>query len=245
MSLLYVSGDRLPDQILGESGLFESGLFESAGPDEAESLAAEFETVDAHRRTVLFREGDPGDYLYVLLSGKVKLGRHATDGREGLLALVGPGEQFGDVELFDGGPRVTTATVVADARLARLHKTALYRWIAQHPDVAERLLRVVARRIRGNRSTVHDRLFSDVPGRVAGQLIQLASQFGVAEDGATRVVHDLTQTELAQFVGASRESVNKVLAHYASRGWVRLEHKCIVILDDAPLARRAQHKRRR
>jgi CRP/FNR family cyclic AMP-dependent transcriptional regulator len=181
----------------------------------------------------------------VLLTGKVKLSRRAGDGREGLLALVGPGEAFGEVEMLDGGPRTTTATVVADARLARLSKTALYRWIAHRPEVSEQLLRAVARRIRGNRATVHDRLFSDVPGRVAGQLIQLANQFGVAENGATRVVHDLTQTELAQYVGASRESVNKVLANYASRGWVRLENKCIVILDDAPLARRAQHKRRR
>ncbi|WP_433205971.1 Crp/Fnr family transcriptional regulator [Dactylosporangium sp. CS-047395] len=223
----------------------DSTLFSTLDPDAADDLAAEFETVDAARRTVLFREAEAGDSLYVLLSGKVKLSRRSSDGREGLLALVGPGEPFGEVELLDGGPRTTTATVVADARLARLSKTALYRWMARHPGVAEQLLRIVARRIRGNRATVHDRLFSDVPGRVAGQLIQLANQFGVAEDGATRVVHDLTQTELAQFVGASRESVNKVLANYASRGWVRLENKCIVILDGAPLARRAQHKRRR
>ncbi|MER7277029.1 Crp/Fnr family transcriptional regulator [Dactylosporangium sp. NPDC000244] len=222
-----------------------TALFESLDPVAAEDLVAEFETVTAGRRTVLFRESEAGDSLYVLLSGKVKLSRRSSDGREGLLALIGPGQPFGEVELLDGGPRTTTATVVADARLARLSKTALYRWMAQHPEVAEQLLRVVARRIRGNRATVHDRLFSDVPGRVAGQLIQLAHQFGVAEGGATRVVHDLTQTELAQFVGASRESVNKVLAQYASRGWVRLENKCIVILEDAPLALRAQHKRRR
>ncbi|WP_433046613.1 Crp/Fnr family transcriptional regulator [Dactylosporangium sp. CS-033363] len=223
----------------------DSTLFSALDPEAAADLADEFETVDAARRTVLFREAEAGDSLYVLLSGKVKLSRRSSDGREGLLALVGPGEPFGEVELLDGGPRTTTATVVADARLARLSKTALYRWMALHPGVAEQLLGLVARRIRGNRATVHDRLFSDVPGRVANQLIQLANQFGVAEDGATRVVHDLTQTELAQFVGASRESVNKVLANYASRGWVRLENKCIVILDGAPLALRAQHRRRR
>ena len=97
----------------------------------------------------------------------------------------------------------------------------------------------------GTAPAVDDRLFSDVPGRVASRLIQLAQSFGVVEDGNTRVVHDLTQSELAQFVGASRESVNKVLADYAGRGWLRLEHKCVVILDNAPLARRAQRGRRR
>ncbi|WP_238006662.1 Crp/Fnr family transcriptional regulator [Dactylosporangium sp. AC04546] len=233
---------------LDMSGLFdtpEADVVDAVGTAEIGAVPPQFETVTAERRTVLYREGDTGDYLYVLLSGKVKLSRSASDGRECLLSLLGPGEQFGELELIDGGPRVTTATVVADAQLARLGRTALHRWMAQRPDIAEHLLLVVARRIRGNRATVDDRLFSDVSGRVAGQLIQLADQFGVAEEGGTRVVHDLTQTELAQYVGASRESVNKVLAQYASRGWVRLENKCIVILDNAPLARRAQHKRRR
>src|SRR5258705_3333215 len=154
-----------------------------------------------------------------------KLTRGPRDGREGLMGLLGPSDQFGELELLDGGPRITTATVVSDARLAFLPKTVLDRWITQCPHVAEQLLRVIARGIRGHRATVDDRLFSDVPGRVAGRLIQLAHRFGVVEDGNTRVVHDLTQTELAQFVGASRESVNKVLAEYSSRGWVRLEHQ--------------------
>ncbi|GAA3452127.1 Crp/Fnr family transcriptional regulator [Dactylosporangium matsuzakiense] len=239
LTVLESRATSLDSRVLG------AALLDHVGAEAADDLAAEFETVEAGRRTVLFREGEPGDRLYVLRSGKVKLSRRSSDGREGLLALVGPGEPFGEVELLDGGPRTTTATVVADARLAQLSKTSLYRWMGRHPQVAEQLLQAVARRIRGNRATVHDRLFSDVPGRVAGQLMQLAYQFGVVENGTMRVVHDLTQTELAQFVGASRESVNKVLAHYASRGWLRLENKCIVILDDAPLARRAQHKRRR
>ena len=97
----------------------DSTLFNTLEPAAAEALAAEFETVEAARRTVLFREAEPGDSLYVLLSGKVKLSRRSSDGREGLLALVGPGEPFGEVELLDGGPRTTTATVV----LARLPVT--------------------------------------------------------------------------------------------------------------------------
>src|SRR5689334_22779317 len=114
-----------------------AGLFDEADSDAADSLAQEFETIDVPRRTALFCEGEAADYLYVLLSGKVKLSRRSRDGREGLLALLGPAEQFGDVELLDGGPRVTTATVVADARLARLHKTALYRWLSARPQAAE------------------------------------------------------------------------------------------------------------
>ncbi len=225
--------------------LRSTDLFRSVDPDSAAALAAEFETVHAERGTVLFAEGDPGDRLFIVLHGKVKLSRRSRDGREGLMALLGPTDHFGEFELLDGGPRVAGATVVSDARLAVLPKPVLDRWVTHHPHVAEQLLRVIARGIRGHRAAVDDRLFSDVPGRVASRLIQLAHRFGVAEDGNTRVVHDLTQSELAQFVGASRESVNKVLAEYANRGWLRLEHKCVVILDNAPLARRAQHGRRR
>jgi len=225
--------------------LRSTDLFRSIDPGSAAMLAAEFDTLHAERGTELFAEGDPGDRLFIVLSGKVKLSRRARDGREGLMALLGTGDHFGEFELLDGGPRVTGATVVSEARLAVLPKPVLDRWVTHHPHVAEQLLRVVARGIRGHRAAVDDRLFIDVPGRVASRLIQLAHRFGVAEDGNTRVVHDLTQSELAQFVGASRESVNKVLADYAGRGWLRLEHKCVVILDNAPLARRAQHGRRR
>jgi CRP/FNR family transcriptional regulator, cyclic AMP receptor protein len=245
MVLTFPSRTTAAAAVTAEPVLRSTDLFRNIDPDAAGALAAEFETIRAERGTVLFAEGDPGDRLFIVLSGKVKLSRSSRDGREGVMALLGPTDHFGDFELLDGGPRVVGATVVADARLAVLPKPVLDRWIAYHPYVAEQLLRVIARGIRGHRAAVDDRLYSDVPGRVASRIIQLAHRFGVVEDGVIRVVHDLTQTELAQFVGASRESVNKVLADYAARGWLRLEHKCVVILDNAPLARRAQHGRRR
>ncbi len=85
-----------------------------------------------------------------------------------------------------------------------------------------------------------DMIFTDVPGRVAKALLQLAQRFGAVEGGQLRVTHDLTQEELAQYVGASRETVNKALADFASRGWVRVEGKSVVILDRERLTRRAR-----
>jgi CRP-like cAMP-binding protein len=102
------------------------------------------------------------------------------------------------------------------------------------------LLRVVARRLRRTNTTLADLIFVDVPGRVAKQLLQLAQRFGSVDAGQLRVTHDLTQEELAQLVGASRETVNKALADFASRGWLRLEGKRVVILDRERLARRAR-----
>jgi CRP-like cAMP-binding protein len=223
-----------------EEILRRAGIFQGVDPESVEALAGEFEIVDAARGTVLFREGDPGDSLFIVLSGKVKLGRRSPDGRENLVAIYGPSDQFGELSLFDPGPRTATATVVTDARLAKLPKAALQKWATERPQIAMQLLRVVARRLRRTNTMLADLIFVDVPGRVAKQLLQLAQRFGSVDGGQLRVTHDLTQEELAQLVGASRETVNKALADFAQRGWLRLEGKSVVILDRERLARRAR-----
>ena len=112
--------------------------------------------------------------------------------------------------------------------------------IESHPEVGERLLHVLARRLRRTNDSVADLIFTDVPGRVAKQLLQLAQRFGTQEGGAMRVTHDLTQEEIAQLVGASRETVNKALADFAHRGWIRLEGKSVLISDSERLVLRAR-----
>lgn len=220
--------------------LARAGLFQGVDPEAAEALAGSFEVVDTPRGTVLFSEGDPGDSLYIVLSGKVKLGRRSSDGRENLVAVMGPSDQFGELSLFDPGPRTATAIAVTDTRVAVLPKQALVQWISQRPEIGLQLMRVIARRLRRTNTMLADLIFVDVPGRVAKQLLQLASRFGSVEGGQLRVTHDLTQEELAQLVGASRETVNKALADFASRGWLRLEGKSVLILDRERLARRAR-----
>jgi CRP-like cAMP-binding protein len=220
--------------------LRRAGLFQGVDPDAVEALSNEFEIIEAPRGTTLFHEGDPGESLFIVLSGKVKLGRRSSDGRENLVAIMGPSDQFGELSLFDPGPRTATATVVTDARVARLPKAALQKWVQDRPQIAMQLLRVVARRLRRTNTMLADLIFVDVPGRVAKQLLQLAQRFGSIDNGQLRVTHDLTQEELAQLVGASRETVNKALADFASRGWLRLEGKSVVILDRERLARRSR-----
>ncbi len=181
-----------------------------------------------------------GDRLYIILSGKVKLGRNAPDGRENLLAIMGPSDMFGELSVFDPGPRTSSATAVTDVRLATMDRGALRDWINKRPEIAEQLLRVLARRLRRTNNNLADLIFTDVPGRVAKALLQLARQFGQQEGAHLRVTHDLTQEELAQLVGASRETVNKALADFQHRDWLRLEGKSVVILDTERLSRRAR-----
>ena len=223
-----------------DEALRKAGLFQGVDPDDVEAISSEFEIIEVSRGQILFHEGEPGDSLYIVLSGKVKLGRRASDGRENLVAVMGPSDQFGELSLFDPGPRTATAVVVTDGRVARLPKAALQKWVEERPQIAMQLLRVVARRLRRTNTMLADLIFVDVPGRVAKQLLQLAQRFGSVEGGQLRVTHDLTQEELAQLVGASRETVNKALADFAGRGWLRLEGKSVVILDRERLSRRAR-----
>jgi CRP/FNR family transcriptional regulator, cyclic AMP receptor protein len=220
--------------------LTQSGLFQGLSEDAVAPVASRLETVTLPRGRVVFNEGEPGDSLYIVLSGKIKLGRRAADGRQNLISVMGPSDMLGELSLFDPGPRTATATAVTDTRLARLKKSSLRPWLNNRPEIAEQLLRVLARRLRRTNDALADLIFTDVPGRVAKNLLQMAGRFGTRDGGVLRVTHDLTQEELAQLVGASRETVNKALADFASRAWLRLDGKSVIILDPERLARRAR-----
>ena len=215
-------------------------LFAGIDTEAAHALHASMRRVQLPRGQAVFHEGDPGDRLYVIGAGKVKLGRRSNDGRENLLSILGPAEMFGELSLFDPGPRTATASAVADATLYELTHAELIEWLERYPAVAKHLLGALARRLRRTNETLADLVFSDVPGRVAKALLDLSTRFGEQVPDGLRVAHDLTQEELAQLVGASRETVNKALADFAARGWVRREGRAIVLLDLDRLERRSR-----
>lgn len=215
-------------------------LFTALDEETALSLRASMDQVRISKGSILFSEGDVGEHLYVILEGKLKLGTSSGDGRENLLSILGPGEMFGELSLFDPGPRTSTATAVTDCRLLSLgHKQAIP-WITAHPQVSLELLARMAQRLRRTNEAVGDLVFSDVPGRVAKALIDLGERFGKSTDEGLLVNHDLTQEELAQLVGASRETVNKALADFAGRGWLRLDGRSVVINDIERLSKRGR-----
>ena len=122
--------------------LARSGIFQGVDPEAAEALAKEMDTVEVRKGDVLFNEGEAGDSLYIVLSGKIKLSRRSPDGRENVLAVMGPSDQFGELSVFDPGPRTATATAVTDVKLARMPQSVLRPWIEAHPEIGEQLLRV-------------------------------------------------------------------------------------------------------
>ncbi len=218
----------------------QAPLFAALDDEAAGALKTTMTRREVARGEVLFTEGDPGDRLYIIAEGKIKLGRASGDGRENLLAILGPGEMFGELSLFDPGPRNATATAVADTVLLGVGSDDLATWLNGRPDVARQLLRALARRLRRTNEALADLVFSDVPGRVAKALLDLSERFGTPTDEGLRVTHDLTQEELAQLVGASRETVNKALADFAARSWLRLDQRAVLLLDIDRLRRRAR-----
>lgn len=215
-------------------------LFAALDAEAAAALRASMSEVRARKGQVFFVEGEPGDRLYVIAEGKVTLGHSAGDGRETLLAVLGPGEMFGELSLFDPGRRTATATALTDAVVLGLGRDSLRPWLTGRPEVAEKLLQALAQRLRRTEDAMADLVFSDVPGRVAKALLELADKFGAFRDGELFVEHDMTQEELAQLVGASRETVNKALAEFVNRAWLRVEQRSVTILDVERLQRRAK-----
>ena len=186
------------------------------GLDDAQqvSLQQKMGHTTLRRGETLFDEGDLGDRLYIVTEGKVKLGHTSSDS--------------------------TTATAVSPASLLYLEHEDLMHVLDTNPTLAKHMLRALAQRLRRTNESLSDLVFSDVPGRVAKALLDLADRFGTATDKGVHVPHDLTQEELAQLVGASRETVNKSLADFVSRGWIRLEGRAVTLLDVDRLARRAR-----
>ena len=215
-------------------------LFSALDDESAASLRASMTLVKVSKGNTLFKEGDAGDRLFVVVEGKFKLGTSSIDGRENLLSILGPGDMFGELSLFDPGPRTATATAVTDSRVLALAHDQVIGLVTQHPQVSLELLARLAQRLRRTNEVLADLVFSDVPGRVAKALMDLGSRFGVQKDDGLHVNHDLTQEELAQLVGASRETVNKALADFAARSWVRLEPRAVVVLDYERLSKRGK-----
>jgi CRP/FNR family transcriptional regulator, cyclic AMP receptor protein len=235
----------VPSDGIGSGGpvvnaaLVRASIFQDVGPGAVAAAVTKLQWVSFPQRHNVFREGDVGDRLYVIISGRVKVAC-ASRNSDSLIAVLGPSDVFGELALLDPGPRTSTVTTITAVRAATMTRPALLSWIRQEPDAAEQMLRVLARRLRRTNNKLCDQTFNDVPGRLATLLLDLANRFGESDNGTLRIDHQLNQNELAQLAGSTRESANKALAAFVDRGWIRVQGKTISIVDPAALAKRAR-----
>jgi len=211
--------------------------------DLADEEVRELMTV-AKRRTfrsgeVIFHREDPGQVLYVIKEGKVKICLISPDGQEMTLTVLGKGEYFGEFALLDGLPRSTDAIASERVECYTLQRTDFHNAIVKNPQIAIQAMEVLSKRLRNTNQMVEDLIFLDVYGRVAKKLVELADAHGTkAEDGGIRIEMRLTQQELASMVGASRESVNKVMGYFTEKNFISTDKHRITLHRMADLKRR-------
>lgn len=179
--------------------------------------------------TVLFREGDDGDALYVVAEGELRVVVASPSGEEVTIARLGPGEACGDLSLIDGRARSATAIASRPSRLLVVRREDFIDWLRSRPDAAFALLATLSQRIRRANEALSDFAFMDVAHRLAKCLLE--SSTALPGDGIVRT----TQAELASMLGVSRESVNKELNAFARHGWITLRRGSIAINDPEAL----------
>lgn len=212
--------------------LVRSPLFAELSPAQAEKLAALLRRRRYRAGEPVFREGDPGTALYVVETGEVKIVLGGgSEGKEVVLSLLGPGEFFGELALLDGEPRSADAVTTHPAELLVLPREDFLRFLREVPAVAVNMLSALSRRFRRTDRLVHDAAFSDVRTRVTRLLVELAETRGRPGPGGVVIGPRLTQGDLANMVGATRESINKCLRAYTAQGLVRHERGRLVLLN--------------
>lgn len=207
-------------------------FFSGLDPAALESVAASTRARRFRRGEVIFHLGDPGDALFVIVSGDVKISLPSETGDEAILATLRPGEVFGELALLDGAPRSATATAISPTETVVLPRERFRELIATEAGVRDALLASIAGELRRLTTHVEELHFLDITGRLAARLVRLAGEGGAsAPDGSVRLRANLTQADLASMVGCTRQSVNKLLGQFTDDGYLRQDRDGIVILD--------------
>jgi CRP-like cAMP-binding protein len=220
------------------AALRDCGLFGAADDAAIESLVHVLRTRRFKRGETVFHQGDPGDALFVVNSGSVKVVLPSDEGAEpAIVAILGPGEFFGELALLDGAPHSATIVAVEATETFILHREAFLSLIDSDAGLRRQLLASLATEIRRLTGHVEDLHFLDLPGRIASRILRLAEGTGTKQaDGSVRIAWPYTQSELAGMIGGSRQSVNRLLADLADQGLVRLERDQLVVVDRERLA---------
>jgi CRP/FNR family cyclic AMP-dependent transcriptional regulator len=187
---------------------------------------------------VIFHRDDPGQVLYMIKDGKVKICIISPDGQEISLAVFGKGECFGEFALLDGLPRSADAIALEKVECYTLQRSDFHNAIMKNPKIAIQVLEALTKRLRNTDNMVEDLIFLDVYGRVAKKLLELADAHGIKTDDGVRIDVRLTQQELASMVGASRESVNKVMGYFTEKDFISTDKHRITLHRIADLKRR-------
>jgi CRP/FNR family cyclic AMP-dependent transcriptional regulator len=208
-------------------------IFGKLPPNILEQLATYVTRRRVKRGSALFAKGDPGTGLMAVLSGTVKISVPSADGHEVVLNLIRAGELFGEIALLDGRPRTADATAMDDCELMVIDRRDFIPFVKNQPNIALNLIEILCARLRHTSEQVEDLMFLSLPARLAKTLLKLANRSDSDKRSATFTI---TQRELSQMIGMSRESTNKQLRAWEKRNWVRLGRGTLTIVNAGALA---------
>jgi CRP-like cAMP-binding protein len=208
-----------------------SPLFSQFKPEELNRLVSFLRVARHPGRRVLFRKGDPGTNMMVVLEGRVQICTHSEEGKEFVVNIINPGEVFGEIALLDGSDRTADAVTMGPCELLILERRDFVPFLRDHPDACMRLLEVLCQKLRWTTGVLEAALFLEGPSRLARVLVHLASLYGQKVEEGVELRIRFSQQQLANMVGMSRESINKQLGQWRDEGIIATEDGRILIID--------------
>jgi CRP/FNR family cyclic AMP-dependent transcriptional regulator len=235
-----VPQDKTADARQSASGklsvLRQHPIFRDLEPEALDQLGRYAKHVTLKRGAALFSKGDPGNSLFAVISGTVKMSISSPEGRNAILNLIGPGQVFGEMAVLSGQARSADATANTNCEMFVIDRRDFLPFVRNHPALAMKFIELLCERVRRTSDQVEQIILQDLPGRLASALLGLTER-NKPDDSRTI---EITQQEISEMVGMTRESINKQLRAWAARSWVRLEHGAIVVLDTEPLRELAE-----
>jgi len=206
-------------------------FFEGLTIDELEQINELIIMRNYKKGMFIFLEHEPGEALYFIKTGQVKLSKMLETGEEQILRILQEGDIFAEVVLFDQGPYPATAEVIEDAKIGMIKSEDVNELIKENPEIAIKILNVMSKRLRQAQMKIRDLGLKDTRGRTASMLIKLAEEYGKDAKEGIELDLSLTREEFANLIGTSRETITRILSDFKDDGLVKVGRKKIVILD--------------
>lgn len=222
--------------------LKDAPLFGVLQPSDLSALATQFYPHRYRKGEMVFREGEPAERLFLIEHGRVKLFNTSSQGNELLVAVLGPGQIFGELAVIDRGPRAMSSRAMESVGVFSLGSDQFWTLLENHSALARRLLELMARRLRRADQASQDLVFFDASTRLARKLVDLAEEHGepTGRSDEIRIIVRVTQEEIAQMIGTTRASANRLIASFSDRGWIDWNDGQPLLLSPEALLRRSR-----
>jgi CRP/FNR family transcriptional regulator/CRP/FNR family cyclic AMP-dependent transcriptional regulator len=222
-----------------EALLAKVPLFARLQPEEQKELLSRLKRRTYRNGEIIFHKDDSGSTMYIIAEGSVKISVPSELGNEIILSILGAGESFGELSLFDNKPRSATVTCAGPTEVFVLYRDDFIDYINKHPRLAINIIESLSDRLRRTDNLVEDVVFLDIPARLAKKLLELSRSHGRKNpDGSIEIELRLTQLDIANMLGTTRESVNRQLVAFQERGFITIDRQRITLLKPQELEKR-------